>query len=60
MTENIWAKWLEDNYKYMVMGFAETERDRKQIMVLANICEKHGVSFKTYMDILSEFNKEIA
>lgn len=55
---NIWAEWLEDNYKYIVMAMQTTEKDRLNVLKLADICEKHGVSLKTYLDILTEFGKE--
>ena len=55
---NPWNQWLEDNYKYVVMGYVRTERDRDQVMKLATACEKHGVSFKTFIDIISEAHAE--
>lgn len=57
---NIWSQWRDDNYKYLAMAFQTTEKDRQGVLKLANICEKHGVSFKTYLDILAEFGKEDA
>lgn len=60
MSNDVWEKWLEDNYKYIVMAMQPTEKDRNNTLKLANICEKHGVSFKTYLDILTEFGKEDA
>lgn len=55
---DIWKQWIEDNFKYIAMAVQSTEEDREQVSKLARVCEKYGVSFKTYCDILSEFGKE--
>lgn len=55
---DFWSQWLEDNYKYIAVAMQPTEKDRNNVMRLAEICKKHNVSLKTYMDILIEFGKE--
>ena len=54
---NVWEQWLEDNYKYMAVAVQKTEKDRCAVLRFANICEKHGVSFKSVMEIMDEFMK---
>ena len=55
---NVWSQWLEDNYKYVAMALQTTEEDRYAVLKLADICKKHGVSLKSYIEILTEFGKE--
>lgn len=58
MSNDIWTKWLEDNYKYIAMAMQSTEKDRQMVLKLANICEKRGVSLRTFLEIVNEVNKE--
>ncbi len=53
-----WSEWLKVNYKYVVMGAMTTDEERCKVLKLEKICEKYGVPFKTYCDILAEFGKE--
>lgn len=52
-----WSAWLEDNYKYVLMGLCDNVKDRANVMHLAEICKKHNVSLKVVMDIINEFNE---
>ena len=54
---NFLEQWLEVNYKFIAMALAETEEARVMISKASDACEKHNVSFKTFMDILGEVNK---
>ena len=54
---SFWEKWLEANYPYIAMALAETDEARAMIGRLSDICKKHGVSFKAFIDILGEVNK---
>lgn len=56
---NEWVRWMEDNYKYILMGFCKTESEQKTVVALAEICKKHNVSLKTVTDIFSELNEVI-
>ena len=54
---NFLEQWLEDNYKYIAMALAENDEVRVMISKLSDSCKKHNVSFKTFVDILGEVNK---
>lgn len=55
---DIWSQWLDDNFKYFAVALQTNDIDRNNVLKLATICEKYGVSFKTYVDILTEFGAE--
>lgn len=53
---DVWLSWLEDNYKYFAVALQNSDEDRHNVLKLARICEKHGISFKSVVEIISEFN----
>ena len=53
----MWKKWLEDNYVYVMLGCAENNEQRNLIMRFNKACEKHGVSFQVFTDIITDVMK---
>ena len=54
--DNIWKNWLEDNYLYVLLGFTQDEESQKQFRKIAKACEKRGISFKKFCEVLNEVN----
>lgn len=52
--ENIWLKWLEDNYLYLALAAVENEEDQSRIYKIAEACKKHGVSLKKFFEVLQD------
>ena len=52
--QDIWKKWLEDNWLYVYLGMEQDDNQRQLFIKLKESCDKHGVSFKTVTDILCE------
>ena len=55
---NCWEEWVKTNYKYILLGFANDQETQNQIHKIAEACEKHGVSLKTFVEILQEIGNE--
>ena len=53
---DILKTWLSVNYAFVLAAMQPTEQDRVNIFKLDQICRNHGVSFKTFMDIMTEYN----
>lgn len=52
--QDIWAKWLDDNWIYIHLGLGQDEDTRNKILQINKSCEKRGISFKSFMEILTE------
>lgn len=56
---NEWVRWMEDNYRYILLGGCKTRAEQETVNALADICKKHNVSLKTVVDIFNELNEVI-
>lgn len=54
MNNDLWAEWLEENYKYIMVAMQKTNEERSNTLKIAGVCEKHGVSFKSFLEIITE------
>ena len=54
---DLMKKFLEDMWPYMAIAATPNATDRRKMEKLFELCEKHGVPFKTYTDILNEWNE---
>ena len=52
--------FLELAYRAVIFSSAKTEAETKGLQIVANICERNGISFRKYMQTSAEVNVELA
>lgn len=56
---DILTTWLSVNYAFVLAAMQSSEQDRANTFKLDQICKNHGVSFKTFMDIMHEYTEVV-
>lgn len=45
------------NDVFDILSLCKTEREKQSVLKLGELCKKHGVSFRAYMNLLVELNQ---
>ena len=57
---NFSEEFLDFAYAAVVFSQSKSEAETKQLQVISAVCERNGISFRKYMQALSEINTELA
>ena len=52
--------FLDFAYSAVVFSQAKSEEETKQLQVISMVCQRNGISFRKYMQALTEINAELA